>query len=286
MNKNPTFILLFHSPDSRGIIYKITKFIFKYNGNIVELDQHVDKENSMFFMRLEWEEKGFNLPFEKLEEAFEGVGKSIHGKWAFKSSTQKEKVAIFVSKEGHCLEELLWRYKMGELPMDIKVVISNHEIYKDRVEMEEIPFYFIPKNKDNKMEQEQKELSILKQYGVKTVILARYMQILTSQFVKAYPNAIINIHHSFLPAFVGSNPYKQAFDRGVKIVGATSHYVTEELDEGPIIEQDVVRISHRDSLDEIKEKGRDLERIVLARAVKFHLEHRILVYGSKTIVFR
>ena len=286
MNKSPTFILLFHSPDSRGIIYRITRFIFKNNGNIVELDQHVDKENSMFFMRLEWERKGFSIPFEELNSAFEEIGEFFSGKWSFRSSTQKERVAIFVSREGHCLEELLWRYKMGELPMDIKVVISNHEIYKDRVEKEKIPFYFVLKNRDNKLGQEKKELSVLKQYGVTTIILARYMQILTSQFVRAYPNAIINIHHSFLPAFVGSNPYKQAFDRGVKIVGATSHYVTEELDQGPIIEQDVVRISHRDSLDDIKEKGRDLERIVLAKAVKFHLEHRILVYGRKTIVFR
>ena len=284
--KSSTAILLFHSPDTKGIIYHITDFIYKNGGNITDLDQHVDRENRTFFMRIEWELDDFSIPPDEIDSAFKEIGEKFGGKWEIHFTDKREKVAIFVSKELHCLQELLWRYEINELPMEIKAIISNHQFALDLAEKYGIPFYHIPKSRETKLEQEKKELQILKEAGVTTVILARYMQILTPQFVNRYPNRIINIHHSFLPAFVGSNPYKQAFDRGVKIIGATSHYVTEELDQGPIIEQDVIRISHRDSLEEIKKKGRDLERIVLARAVSYHLEHRILVYGRKTIVFR
>ncbi len=284
--KSSTAILLFHSPDTKGIIYHITNFIYKYGGNITDLDQNVDRESKAFFMRIEWELNDFSIPSNEINNAFKEIGEKFAGKWEIHFSDKKEKVAIFVSRELHCLQELLWRYETGELPMEIKTIISNHEVASKLAEKYGIPFYHIPKTKETKIEQEKKELKILEKAEVTTVILARYMQILTPQFVNRYPYRIINIHHSFLPAFVGSNPYKQAFDRGVKIIGATSHYITEKLDQGPIIEQDVIRISHRDSLEEIKKKGRDLERIVLARAVSYHLEHRILVYGRKTLIFR
>ncbi len=279
-------ILLFTSRDREGIIYAITEFIYKNGGNILELDQHVDRENGQFFMRVEWDLKNFRIPPEDIDTAFSPVGRRFDGRWRIEFSSHRENVAVFVSKEDHCLREILWRYKLGEFPMNLKLVISNHPDLEDIVRGEGIPFFVFPKNRENKLEQERKELALLREYEVETVILARYMQILTGQFVNRYPNRIINIHHSFLPAFVGSNPYRQAYDRGVKIIGATSHYVTEELDQGPIIEQDVIRISHRDSLEDIKKKGRDLERIVLARALTYHLEHRILVYGRKTVIFR
>ncbi len=281
-----TAVLLFHSPDTKGIIYHITDFIYRNGGNITDLDQHVDRANETFFMRVEWELKDFSIPPGEIDGAFREVGERFGGQWKIHLTDEKEKIAIFVSRELHCLQELLWRYELGELPMDLRVIISNHLVAEEVAAKYGIPFHYIPKTKDNKPQQEKRELEILRENGVTTVILARYMQILTPRFVNSYPNRIINIHHSFLPAFVGSNPYKQAFDRGVKIIGATSHYVTEELDQGPIIEQDVTRISHRDSLEEIKKKGRDLERIVLARAVSYHLEHRILVYGRKTVIFR
>jgi len=283
---NNTVILLFSSPDKKGIINKITDFIFEFGGNIIEMDQYVDRENSIFFMRVVWELNDFKLTKEQIYEKFDPVGRLFNGRWKFYFSGKKSNIVIFVSKQLHCLQELLWRYELGDLEIDIKAIFSNHLEAKEISKQHNIPFYHFPINKENKDEQERKESNIIKELDTDTIILARYMQILSPLMVNEYPNKIINIHHSFLPAFVGGNPYKQAYERGVKIIGATSHFVTEELDQGPIIHQDVIRITHRDNLEDIKTKGRDLERIVLAEAIKYHTEHRILVFGRKTIIFK
>ncbi|MCX7983678.1 MAG: formyltetrahydrofolate deformylase [Bacteroidetes bacterium] len=280
-----TATLLFSCPDQKGLVSRISHFLFERNGNILDLDEHVVQEEKRFFLRICWDMKDFTLSPQATIEAFTPLAKEFSATWQIRFSNQRRRTAIFVSKHGHCLQELLWRHSLGEFDTEIVLIISNHPDLHPLAERYSIPYYVFPITPDTKVEQEKKELALLQQHNIDTIILARYMQVLSPQFVEKYPNQIINIHHSFLPAFVGSNPYKQAYERGVKIVGATSHYVTNELDEGPIIEQDIVRISHRDSLDDLIRKGRDLERLVLARAVRLHLEDRVLVYGNKTVVF-
>ncbi|MFC2061781.1 formyltetrahydrofolate deformylase [Elusimicrobiota bacterium] len=289
MEGNTNAILMISCPDQRGLIAKITDFIYKNNGNIEHADQHVDHDQGVFFMRLEWTLDGFQIDKNNIAAEFSPIAEKLNMNWELHFNDNRPKLAIFVSRQLHCLYDLLYRYREGRINADIPVIISNHEYARDLVESFKIDFKLFSIDKDTKTEQEKKELEILKEYNIDTVVLARYMQILTKDFIEGFSNNIINIHHSFLPAFVGYNPYEQAYKRGVKIVGATSHFVTEELDAGPIIEQDVVRISHRDSVEDLKRKGEDLEKLVLSRAVQWYLERKILLYGSdggaKTVVF-
>jgi len=279
----PTAILLLSCKDRTGLISRISHFVFERGGNILDLDEHVDGE--YFFIRLAWDMENFSVPEADTAEAFAPLAKEFDAKWKINFTGRNMRVAVFVSKFDHCLQEILWRQRLGEFNIDIPLIISNHEDLKPLAEQYGVPFCVFPINAGNKEEQEKKELALLKEKQIDAIVLARYMQVLTPAFVDAYPNKIINIHHSFLPAFVGSNPYKQAYERGVKIIGATSHYVTKVLDDGPIIEQDVIRISHKDTVDDLVRKGRDLERLILARALYYHAQHRILVHGKKTIVF-
>lgn len=278
--------LLIHCKDRSGIIASVTGFINQYGGNIVYIDQHVDRENEIFFMRLEseFEQEGFSIENFKLD--FE---ESIAGKyamsWQVYASGYKPKMAIFVSKYDHCLYDILGRYNAGEWNVHIPLIISNHEDLKPLVESYRIPFYHVPVVKDNKQQAEDQQLQLLQDAGTDFIVLARYMQIVSDKLIRHYPNKIINIHHSFLPAFVGAKPYHSAYKRGVKIIGATSHYVTEELDAGPIIEQDVTRVSHTHSISDLVRKGRDLEKIVLATAIKLHVDRKTMVYNNKTVVF-
>lgn len=286
MTDNPqTAILLLSCPDRIGLVSRISHFIFERGGNILDLDEHVDRDENMFAIRVAWDMTSFSITQEELQEAFAPLAREFKATWEIRFVEKPVRLAVFVSKYDHCLQDLLWRQSMGEFAAEIAVIISNHPDLQSLAGHYEIPYHVLPITKENKTEQEEKQLARLADHAVDTVILARYMQILTPRFVDAYPNRIINIHHSFLPAFVGSNPYKQAYEKGVKIIGATSHYVTGELDQGPIIEQDITRISHRDELKDLVRKGRDLERLVLARAVHAHCEHRILVTGKKTIIF-
>jgi formyltetrahydrofolate deformylase len=284
MNKNA--ILLIHCPDKQGIVAKITEFLNSNNGNIIELAQHVDHEEKIFYMRIEWELENFLIPEEKIADYFKTLIAIKYGmSWNLFFSDYKGIMALFVSKMSHCLFDILARYKANEWNVEIPLIISNHATLKSVADAFEIPFYYIPVNAENKIEKEAEELQLLNKYKIDFVVLARYMQILSKQFIEMYPNKIINIHHSFLPAFPGAKPYHSAYKRGVKIIGATSHYVTAELDEGPIIEQDVTRVSHEDSIDNLIQKGKDLEKIVLSRAIKLHLQHRLLVFNNRTIVF-
>ena len=278
-------ILLLSCPDSKGLVAKISSFISDGGGNIISLNEHVDTLERTFFFRVVWDMDNFSIPASELEEAFTPLAKKLNATWKIHFTGKKLRVAVFVSKYEHCLQELLWRQRLEEYPVEIPLIISNHNNAASMAEYHRIPFHIFPVTPENKLEQEKKELELLADNNIDAVVLARYMQVLTPGFIMHYPGRIINIHHSFLPAFMGGNPYKQAYERGVKIIGATSHYVTEDLDEGPIIEQDIVRISHRDTTEDLIRKGRDLERIVLARAVYFHAEHRILLNGRKTIVF-
>ena len=282
---NLTATLLLSCPDRKGLVSRISNFIFERGGNIIDLDEHVNGHEQRFFLRVAWDMKEFSVPPEQVDEAFLPMAKEFAAEWSIRLNRNRHRLAIFVSKYDHCLQEILWRHEMGEFDADVALVISNHEDLRFLAERYHIPFHIYSVTKENKTDIEKKEIELLDRERIDTIILARYMQVLSTEFVQHYPNRIINIHHSFLPAFAGSNPYKQAYDRGVKIVGATSHYVSEVLDEGPIIEQDVVHISHKDSLDDLIRKGRDLERLVLARAVRLHLQDRILVHGGKTIVF-
>ena len=284
----PTAILLLHCPDKPGIITEITKFITDNNGNIVYLDQYVDRQDGVFFMRIEWEMDEFIIPREKLKDYINTLYASKHNiTFNLYFNDEKPRMAIFVSKMSHCLYDLLARYKAGEWNVDIPCIISNHEDLRYVAEQFNIPYYVwsIKKDHSNKAEVEKAEMELLKKERVTFIVLARYMQIISEDMIKAYPNHIINIHHSFLPAFIGAKPYHQAWERGVKIIGATSHYVTTELDAGPIIEQDVVRITHKDAPESLVLKGRDLEKIVLSRAVTKHIERKILTYHNKTIIF-
>ena len=282
-----TGTLLLSCPDQRGLVARIAQFIFTRGGNIIDLDEHVDTNEGLFFLRVSWNMTGFALSGDEVSNAFQPMAEEFQAQWTIKlSRTQdRRRLAIFVSKYDHCLQEILWRHELGEFQADISLIVSNHTDLKSLADLHHVPFHVFPINKENKLEQEQKELSLLKNENIDTVILARYMQVLSPTFVAEYPNNVVNIHHSFLPAFAGGNPYKQAYERGVKIIGATSHYVTDNLDEGPIIEQDIIRISHKDTLADLIRKGRDLERMVLARALRLHLQDRILVHGNKTVVF-
>ena len=284
----PTAILLLHCPDKPGIITEITKFITDNNGNIVYLDQYVDRQDGVFFMRIEWEMDEFIIPREKLKDYINTLYAAKHNiTFNLYFNDEKPRMAIFVSKMSHCLYDLLARYKAGEWNVDIPCIISNHEDLRYVAEQFNIPYYVwsIKKDHSNKAEVEKAEMELLKKERVTFIVLARYMQIISEDMIKAYPNHIINIHHSVLPAFIVSKPYHQAWEIGVKIIGATSHYVTTELDAGPIIEQYVVIITHKDAPESLVLKGRDLEKIVLSRAVTKHIERKILTYHNKTIIF-
>jgi formyltetrahydrofolate deformylase len=278
-------ILLLSCADSKGLVARISDFIFRNNGNIVHADQYTSKTDKLFFMRIEWELNGFAFEREEIPDAFAPLARQYKMKWDLHFTDYVPRVAIFVSHHLHCLHDLILRRHMGELAADVEAVISNHDDARDLVEQFGLKYFHFPITEKNKKQQEAKELKLLRDMNIDLVVLARYMQVLSGNFLKYYPNKIINIHHSFLPAFAGRNPYQQAYDRGVKIIGATGHYVTQQLDEGPIIAQDVIKISHRDAISDIQRKSKDLERIVLARALRLHLENRILVYGTKTIVF-
>jgi len=277
--------LLITCPDAKGIVAAIADFLYQHNANILHADQHQDAENSLFLMRVEWDLKDFSLDEASFARAFEVIAKTYKMTWELKLSADKPRMAIMVSQYDHCLADLLHRYKNNELQCDIPLIISNHLNTQKLAEFYGIPFFHIPVEKDKKKEAEAEQFALFDEYQVDFIVLARYMQILSEDFVKRYPQRVINIHHSFLPAFIGAKPYHRAFERGVKLIGATSHYVTEVLDEGPIIEQDIDRISHRDQVEDLIQKGRDLERIVLYKAVRWHIENRILIYGNKTVIF-
>ena len=278
--------LLLHCPDQPGILAEVTDFITVNKGNIIYLDQYVDYVENIFFMRIEWELESFLVPQEKIEDYFETLYAQKYGmSFRLYFSDVKPRMAIFVSKMSHCLFDLLARYTAGEWNVEIPLIISNHPDLQHVAERFGIPFHLFPITKETKEEQEKKEMELLAKHKVNFIVLARYMQVISEKMIDAYPNRIINIHHSFLPAFVGAKPYHAAFERGVKIIGATSHYVTTELDAGPIIEQDVVRITHKDTVQDLVNKGKDLEKIVLSRAVQKHIERKVLAYKNKTVIF-
>ena len=278
--------LLLHCPDKPGILAEVTDFITVNKGNIIYLDQYVDHVENIFFMRIEWELESFLVPQEKIEDYFETLYAQKYGmSFRLYFSDVKPRMAIFVSKMPHCLFDLLARYTAGEWNVEIPLIISNHPDLQHVAERFGIPFHLFPITKETKEEQEKKEMELLAKHKVNFIVLARYMQVISEKMIGAYPNRIINIHHSFLPAFVGAKPYHAAFERGVKIIGATSHYVTTELDAGPIIEQDVVRITHKDTVQDLVNKGKDLEKIVLSRAVQKHIERKVLAYKNKTVTF-
>lgn len=277
--------LLIYCPDRKGIIAAVTAFIAQHDGNILEADQHTDPQHGQFFMRLEVELGGFDLTRDTFSQAWAGLAKSFAMRWRIYWGNEIKRMAILVSRESHCLSDLLWRWKSGELRVAIPFVASNHDLLRDLVSGYGIPFRHLPINDSNREEQEQNLREMLAEELVDFFVLARYMQILSSEFVADYPERIINIHHSFLPAFAGPRPYHQAHERGVKIIGATSHYVTDQLDQGPIIAQQTMPVGHRDTIDDLVRKGRDLERVVLASAVRLHVEDKILVSQNKTVVF-
>jgi len=277
--------LLITCPDTKGIVAAIADFLYQHNANILHADQHQDAENSLFLMRVEWDLKDFSLDEASFAGAFQGIANTYKMTWELKFSKDKPLMAIMVSQYDHCLADLLHRHKNNELQCEIPLIISNHLDAQKLAEFYGIPFFHIPVEKDKKKEAEAEQFALFDKFQVDFIVLARYMQILSEDFVKRYPQRVINIHHSFLPAFIGARPYHRAFERGVKLIGATSHYVTEVLDEGPIIEQDIDRISHRDQVEDLIQKGRDLERIVLSKAVRWHIENRILIYANKTVIF-
>ncbi|MFC4386328.1 formyltetrahydrofolate deformylase [Gracilibacillus marinus] len=284
-NKNRARLLI-NCPDQPGIVAAISQFLAEHNANILESNQYsTNPKGGEFFIRLEFEMPQLKEKIATLEEDFKEIKEKFNMKATFKYVDQIKKVAVFVSKEPHCLLELLWEWQSGDLMADISLVVSNHETSREYVESLGIPYYYIPANKDIRNEVEEQQIKLLKEHDIDVIVLARYMQILTPNFVEVFKNKIINIHHSFLPAFIGAKPYERAYNRGVKLIGATSHYVTNDLDEGPIIEQDISRVDHRDNAEVMKKIGQSVERSVLARAVKWHLEDRIIVYGNKTIVF-
>jgi len=283
--KEQTAILLIDCPDRKGLVAAIANFLYEHGANVLHADQHQDNEIKSFFMRVEWELKDFDLDAAAFAREFEAIASQFQMRWRLEYSSQRPVVAILVSRYLHCLVDLLHRHQVGELQCRIPFIISNHPDAKPLADFHCVPFHQIPVTAETKAASEAAQLELLNEHQVDLIILARYMQVLSANFVSQYAGRIINVHHSFLPAFSGARPYHAAFDRGVKLIGATSHYVTDVLDEGPIIEQDVTRISHRDRVADLIEKGRDLERIVLSRAVKWHLEHRILRYANKTVVF-
>jgi formyltetrahydrofolate deformylase len=281
-----TAILLVSCPDQKGLNAAIHDFIYRGNGNTLHADEHQDAERNLFLMRVEWDLTDFTVDMREFAKHFQPIADRFGMQWRVALSSYRPKIAIFVSRYDHCLVDLLYRQRSGELACEIPLIVSNHAEVQRWADFYHIPLHVIPVTRENKAEAERKELDLLRPHGIDLIVLARYMQVLSSDFIRQYPpHRIINIHHSFLPAFVGGKPHQQAFDRGVKLIGATSHYVTEVLDDGPIIEQDVVRISHRDPLEDLIQKGRDLEKVVLSRAVRWHIENRILLYGNKTVIF-
>ncbi len=282
-----TAILLVSCPDRKGVVASIADFIFRHNANIVSNDEHTDEESNIFLTRVEFDLDGLSFDFSEFTERFSPMARDYKMDWRIARSSDRQRIAIFVSKYDHCLQDLLYRHQSGELQCAIPLIISNHPDNQRIADFYRIPYSYVPVTKENKLEAEQKQLALVREHACNLVVLARYMQVLSSDFIAALGSRnVINIHHSFLPAFVGSKPYHQAFQRGVKLIGATSHYVTQVLDDGPIIEQDVVRIYHRDSIEDLIQKGRDIEKVVLSRAVRWHVENRILLYGNKTVVFQ
>lgn len=277
--------LLIYCPDKIGILTAVTQLISSQAGNIIEVEEHVDTEYNIFFMRVQWQMSGFKLSKDEMKNQIKSLAEVYEMKWRIYFSGNKPKMALFVTKLSHCLFDILSRVSSGEWNVEIPLIISNHTFLEDIAKRFGIPFHHIPITKENKEEQEKKTLKILADDNVSFIVLARYMQIVSEQFISHYPNKIINIHHSFLPAFPGARPYHSAFERGVKIIGATSHYVTKDLDQGPIIEQDIIKVSHKDSVSRLVRKGQDLEKIVLSRAIRHHLERKVLAFNNKTIVF-
>ncbi|NLB66078.1 MAG: formyltetrahydrofolate deformylase [Lentisphaerae bacterium] len=284
-SSTPTAILLVCCPDQRGIVATLSAFIARHDGNIIALDQYVDAADGVFFARLEWQLEGFAIPMDKFHDEFSPLAVEWNIEWSLHLSTTRMRMAVMVSKQAHCLYDILARAESGEWPVDIRMILSNHDDHRPLGDRHGIPFLHTPVTPATKPQAEASQIQALRDAKVDFIVLARYMQILSPDFVQAFPNRIINIHHSFLPAFAGARPYHAAHDRGVKIIGATAHYVTAALDEGPIIEQDVIRVSHRQGVDDLVRLGRDLEKIVLARAIYWHLTHRILVYRNRTVVF-
>jgi formyltetrahydrofolate deformylase len=283
-------VLLIDCPDRKGLVARVSTLLYERGANILHADQHQDHEQGLFFMRVEWaladgetSSQGFDL--EAFNEEFAPLARELGMRWKLTLGDRRPRMALFCSQYLHCMADLLHRWRSGELHCEIPVIVSNHRAVENLAAFYGIPFEYIPVTTATRAEAEQRQLEVLAHHKIELVVLARYMQILSPSFVASYPAAIINVHHSFLPAFTGAKPYHAAHARGVKLIGATSHYVTEILDDGPIIEQDVARISHRDQVEDLVERGRDLERIVLSRAVRWHLDRRILCYGNKTVVF-
>jgi formyltetrahydrofolate deformylase len=280
-----TGILLIDCPDRKGIVAAVAEFLFRHNANILHADQHQDAQRGLFLMRVEWDLAGFDLSLDDCARQFAPIAEGFAMRWHIEQSDGPPRVALFVSKHDHCLVDLLYRRQSGELVCEIPLIISNHPDAQHWAAFYGVPFFHIPFDPGHKEQAEVQQRALLEEHRIDLIVLARYMQVLSADFVARWPQRIINVHHSFLPSFSGARPYQRAFERGVKLIGATSHYVTADLDEGPIIEQDVVRVSHRDGLEDLIEKGRDLEKVVLARAVRWHLDHRVLVYDRKTVVF-
>ena len=286
----PSAILLVSCPDAKGEVAAISDFVYRHGGNILHADEHADAESGLFLMRVEFDPKDFDIDLSQpgladFTRHFSPIAEQFRMNWRLALSWHRPRMIILVSKYDHCLVDLLYRHHSGELACDIPLIVSNHPDNQPLADFYKIPYTVISVTKDNKPQTEQRIHSLVEEHKADFMVLARYMQILSNDFVNRYPQRIINIHHSFLPAFIGSRPYHQAFERGVKLIGATSHYVTEALDDGPIIEQDVVRVSHRDTVEDLIRKGRDLEKVVLSRAVRWHVENRVLLYGNKTVVF-
>lgn len=277
--------LLIHCPDQPGLVHAVTGFIFAHGGNILDLEQHIDPPENLFFMRVEWSLEKFSVAKADIAAKFAPLAEKHQMGWRLHFASERKRVALFVSKESHCLYDLLSRHEAGELPVEIPLVVSNHATLRPAAERFGIPFHHFPMSPATRQAQEQAQIALLREHRVDTVVLARYMQILSEDLVREFPNHILNIHHSFLPAFVGAKPYHQAYERGVKIIGATSHYVTADLDQGPIIHQDVMRVSHEDSVSDLVRLGKDLEKTVLSKALWWHVMDKVLVYHNKTVVF-
>jgi formyltetrahydrofolate deformylase len=284
-NRKDSVVILIHCKDRKGIVARVSRFIHDFGGNILDSDHHTDEETNDFLMRMEFATEGLQIPPDEISAAFAPIAKIFEMRYEVHHSSHRTRVGMLVSKQDHCLADLLQRHRRDELRIDVPVIISNNDTCAEWAHLFKIPFVVLPVSKETKPQQEQQVVSALKSHRVELVVMARYMQILSAEFLAQIGSPVINIHHSFLPAFIGANPYRQAYERGVKIIGATAHYATQDLDEGPIIEQDVIRVGHRDTVDDLVRKGRDLEEIVLARAVRRHIEHRVLVYGRKTVVF-
>lgn len=283
--RKESVVLLIHCKDRKGIVARVSGFIHDFGGNILDSDHHTDEETNDFLMRMECSTEGLQIAPDQISEAFAPIANVFEMRYEVHLTSRRTRVGMMVSKQDHCLADLLQRHRRDELHIDIPIIISNHDTCASWAELFKIPFSVCPVTKETKPEQERRVVSLLREQHIELVVMARYMQILSAEFLAQVGCPVINIHHSFLPAFIGANPYRQAYERGVKIIGATAHYATQDLDEGPIIEQDVIRVGHRDTVDDLVRKGRDLEEIVLARAVRRHIERRVLVYGRKTVVF-